>query len=220
MAKTVFVAGASGLTGQALVHLLVKNDEIGQVVCLGRSPLPFSHPKIVSYVVDFENISSEIKGGHADVMYCCLGTTIKKAKSQAAFEKVDKTFVLDLARFAKESKILTFAVVSSIGANAKSSNFYLRTKGLMEQELMRIGIPHTLVFRPSILVGKRTESRLLEKLSIIVMQILSPLMVGPLKNYRPTKVTRLARAMIETSFQKNGSHIIENKEINGFIESE
>lgn len=216
MAKRVIVAGASGLTGQALVHLLANNDQVEQVICLGRSPLPFQHAKIISHVIDFEHVSTELKPYHADVMFCCLGTTIKKAKSQAAFEKVDKTFVLNLADYAKKSKILTFAVVSSIGANAKSSNFYLRTKGQMEQEVLNTGLPNAFIFRPSILVGRRKEPRLLEKFSIILMQFFRPLMAGPLKNYQPTKVTTLARAMMEISFSRNGRQIIENKEINTF----
>ncbi len=216
MNKRVIVAGATGLTGQALVHLLASNDQVEQVICLGRSPLPFQHAKMLSYIVDFESLTNEFDLHHDDVMFCCLGTTIKKAKSQTAFERVDKEFVINLARFAKEANILTFAVVSSIGASAKSSNFYLRTKGLMEQELLSIGMPNTFIFRPSILVGKRNESRLLEKFSIIVMKLLSPLMIGPLKNYQPTKVTTLARAMMEISFSRSGSQIIENKEINTF----
>lgn len=210
-AINALIVGASGLSGTALLQTLVHDDRVAQIFALGRSPLPFSNSKINSQVVDFEHLKINLSELKIDVVFCCLGTTIKKAKHREVFEKVDKEFVVQLARLAKAHQVPNFAVVSSIGAKPTASSFYLRTKRLMEKELISLGIPNTFIFRPSILVGKRNEFRLLERISMLFLIGLRPLLVGAFRRYRPTKVTSLAKAMKYFALHESGLQIIENE---------
>lgn len=210
---TAYIAGASGLTGGLLLQLLLENPVFSSVVALVRTPLPFSDPKLEQKIVDFNQLKPEdFEGGN--YFYCCLGTTIKKAGSKEAFQQVDLNYVDTLAKYSAEAGFSCFAVISSVGADKDSGNFYLRTKGLMEAAVSQYSFEKVLIFRPSLILGSRKEFRFGEAFAATIMKLINPLMAGSLKQYKAIQSAEIARNMLEKSLSKNpGVSIITNREM-------
>ena len=190
------VAGGTGLIGSFLIDWLKRDDEIEAVTAITRREE--SHEgKVFWKKADLGNIE-ELKTAFrdADLCFCCLGTTMKNAGSKAAFRKVDYEYVLNLAQAAKAEDCESFSVVSAIGSDAKSSFFYNQVKGEMEQGLEKIGFERLHIFQPSILLGPRTEKRLGEKLGIIGMKAISPILLGGMSKYKPIQASKVAQAML------------------------
>lgn len=208
---TAYIAGATGLTGGLLLQLLLKDNAFSAVVALLRTPLPFSHPKLEQKIIDFDKPKAEdLEGG--DKFYCCLGTTIKKAGSQEQFQKVDLHYVDKLAKSSSVVGFSTFAVISSVGADKSSGNFYQRTKGLMEEAVSQYNFENVLIFRPSLILGSRKEFRFGEAFAAGLMKVFNPLMLGSLKQYKAIQASEIARNMLEESLtEKTGIHIITNR---------
>lgn len=196
MGRTALVMGASGLVGHELVTQLLAAPAYGTVRVWVRRPLPLSHPKLVQQVVSFDNLDQEQNCLGVDDLFCALGTTMKKAGSPEAFRKVDYEYPLAAARLALAGGVRQFLLVSSAGANAASSVFYSRVKGEVEAAVAAVGLPGFQVFRPSLLLGERQESRPGERLAAAVSRALGFLFVGPLRRYRPISGADVARAMI------------------------
>lgn len=213
--KTAIVLGASGLIGGYCLSHLLEDKNYSKVISLHRRKLENTHPKLVQHIIDFENPEDYINYFKADDVFCCLGTTIKTAGSQAAFKQVDFEYVIESARFSLMNGAKQFLVVSSIGANASSANFYLRTKGRMEEELKKFPFQHIHIFRPSMLLGPRKEFRLGEYIGKVVMKIIGPLMLGPLKKYKAIHAETVAKAMINAANIPGTKpiHIYESDEI-------
>ena len=195
--RIALVAGATGLTGGHLLTQLLKDDRYSRITSLVRKASPKTNRNRLQLVVDFNKLPTLSK---ADDAYCCLGTTIKKAGSQAAFRKVDFEFVVNFARAARNAGAHRFMVVSSIGANAQSSIFYSRVKGEMENALREIGFGALHIFQPSLILGERKEQRAAERLGIAVFNVMGVAMLGPMRKYRPINSTTIAKAMIEAAF--------------------
>jgi uncharacterized protein YbjT (DUF2867 family) len=194
--RTALIAGATGLVGSHCLGHLRASADYGKLIVVTRRRLALkTHSKPEERVVDFDHLSAKDAAG-ADDIFCALGTTIKKAGSQAAFRKVDFDAVVNLARAGIEAGAKRFIVVSSIGANPKSSNFYLRVKGEMEQAVSSLPFEAVHIMRPSLLLGPRQESRPGEQLAQAIMPLLNPLMLGPLRDYRAIPAETVARAMI------------------------
>jgi uncharacterized protein YbjT (DUF2867 family) len=191
------LAGASGLTGQAILQLLLDQPRYDEVVTLDRRVTTPRHSKHRPLQVDFASLSQLPS---CDDAYCCLGTTSKKAGSKEAFCKVDFDYVLNFANAARASGAKQFLVVSALGANASSSVFYSRVKGEMESAISKIRFEAVHIFRPSFLVGAtnqtRDESRPIEGLSIAAFTALSPFLIGPARKYRPISVNTVGQAML------------------------
>jgi uncharacterized protein YbjT (DUF2867 family) len=187
--RTALLIGATGLTGGLLLDLLLAADEYSKVFIYVRKSIQKQHPKLVEQIINYDTIDTAVE---ADDVYCCLGTTIKIAKTKEAFEKVDLHYPLKIGALQKRAGSKQFLVVSAMGANAKSAIFYSRTKGLMEEGLTKIGFESLYIFRPSFIVGDRKVERIGEKIGIIVFKVLSPLMIGGLRNYRPVKAADIA----------------------------
>lgn len=151
-------------------------------------------PPVSVRVVDFAALDA-VEVGAAEVGFCALGTTIAKAGSQAAFVQVDRDAVLAYAKLCQRAGAHTFVLVSSLGADPKSRVFYNRIKGEVEAELAKLGFQHLVIVRPSVLDGARSESRPGEAVAIVVMRVLSPLLVGGLRRYRPSPARQVAAAM-------------------------
>jgi uncharacterized protein YbjT (DUF2867 family) len=134
---------------------------------------------------------------HVDDAFCCIGTTIKKAGSQDAFRRVDYDYVLAFARAAQRAGARQFLLVTALGADPASRIFYSRVKGEIEQAVRQLPFQGIQIFRPSFLMGKRAEARLAERLGIPVARALAPLLVGPLRRYRPIHAADVARAMVQ-----------------------
>ena len=199
MNKTALIAGASGLTGGYLLNLLLESPEYSSVIAYVRKSSGLTHPKLKEIVVDWETLQEPVA---AEDVFCCLGTTIKKAGSQEAFRRVDYDYPLQLAQIQYRGGSQQFLLVSAMGADAKSSIFYSRVKGELENALQSIGYKSLHIFRPSFIAGPRKESRTGEKIGLAIFSILSTLFIGPLKKYAHIQAEHIARAMLRTA-QKN-----------------
>lgn len=202
--KTALIAGATGLVGQALTGLLLQAPEYKEVIVLVRQPVEQwkSHKKLRQVIVDYERLEQQRQELQADDIYCCLGTTIRKARTQENMYRIDVTYPLELARIACEEGATQFLVVSAIGADARSSVFYSRIKGELEQQLAQIGYESLSIVRPSLLLGKRKEFRLGERTGAILARVLSPLFIGPINKYKAISADIVAESMYRIACRK------------------
>jgi len=208
------VIGATGLIGKELVAQLLEKEEFDKVVTLVRKTSGFAHNKLQEIVINFDDPSSYSKYLTGDVLFCALGTTIKKAGSQEAFRKIDFQFVVDFASVAAKNGIKRFSVVSSLGSKPDTSNFYLRTKGEMEKAISTLNFESVYIFRPSLLLGERQETRTGEKIAEFLFKIIRFVFVGKLKRYKPVQGVAVAKAMIDHSISvKQGVNIVESEMI-------
>ncbi len=197
--KTALLAGATGLVGGHLLNALLASEHYEKVIVLARRPLEAKHPKLETVLFDYDQPdAAKVK---ADDVFCCLGTTLKKAGSKAAQYKIDHDYPLEIGKMAKQNGAKQYILVSSIGADAGSSNFYLNTKGTLEQNLQSLGFETFITLRPSFLLGDRSEFRLGEKIGIVLAKITAPLMVGGLRKYRGVEASAVAGAMVHLANQ-------------------
>lgn len=192
--RSALVVGATGLVGTALVKLLCESEEYVAVNVLSRRPLDFSHPKLDVRLCEFDQIA-ECDFEFAHEVFCCLGTTMKKAGSKEQFEKVDFEYPLSVAALAKNKGVGHFIVISAMGANEKAFAYYSRVKGNLERELINMDFPKLSIVRPSLITGNRPEFRLGETVGEKVLKVLNPLLVGPMKKVRSIPAKQIAKAM-------------------------
>ncbi len=217
--KTALVFGFTGLTGGEVTKQLLDDDRYSRVRVFVRRPVNPEHPKLDVVVDDLKevaDIAQKIKG---DELYCCLGTTRRKAGSKAAFEFVDMELPVRIAKVAHANGVKKFLVISSIGADPASRNFYLRTKGRMEEQVDRFNFSQLSVFRPSLLLGKRNEVRPGEEAGKLLYRIFRFLFAGPLKKYRGIEAKKLACAMIKVANGEPGKRIFLSDEIEALADS-
>jgi uncharacterized protein YbjT (DUF2867 family) len=211
--KTAIVVGATGLIGSYVVNILKDKDEFERIIILGRRDIEIQHPKIEVFITDFQDLDKFNFWADADCLFCCIGTTIAVAGTKENFRKVDYGIPKALCPYC-ENYSISFLLVSSVGADKNSSNFYLKTKGETEDAVINSGIKTVHIFRPSMLLGPRKEKRLGEQIGKIFMQITNPLMLGGLKRYKAVKAETVANAMINESLKnESGIFIHENEEI-------
>src|SRR6478735_5237414 len=193
-AAAVAVAGASGLVGREILQGLLADESVAAVHSLGRRELPLTHPKLTQYRVDFKALPALPSVGEA---FIALGTTIKVAGSQAAFRAVDFDAVVAVAKAAKTAGARRLGVVSAMGANPRSTIFYNRVKGEMEEALSALGLDTLVIARPSFLAGDREALgqplRSGEKLALRVSQLLAPVIPA---NYASVDVRSVAKALL------------------------
>lgn len=212
--RTALVAGATGLVGRQCVEELLRDDSYSRIVALVRRPGLLVREKLEEYLIDFERLSEETRLPAVDDVFCCLGTTIKKAGTKEAFRRVDHDYVVFLAKAALASGAKQFLLVSSIGADARSRVFYSRIKGEVEADISALPFRAVQIFRPSMLLGDRTEGRLGEKVAQVVSKPLAFLFVGGLRKYKPIEAKAVARAMVKGAQREpEGVHIYESDEI-------
>lgn len=214
MGKTAIILGASGLTGTLLLKKLLANDNYTSIKLFSRKSIGITNSKISENIVDLLELEKFKDEFTANEVFCCIGTTAKKTPDKVAYKNIDYGIPVKAAKLAKENKIKTFIVVSALGANAKSNVFYNKTKGEMEQAVLEKNIPNTFILRPSIISGKRNETRLFEKIGVLLFKFLQPLMIGKLKKYRAIKAESIANAMITLANSKKiKSQIISSNQI-------
>lgn len=201
--RSALVAGPTGAVGQLLVQQLLANPSYHQVKALTRRPLGFSHPKLVELPLPRANETGVPPELRADDFFCCLGTTLKKAGSRAAFEQVDYHLVLQLARLALAAGAQQMLVVSAAGSSLKALSFYSRVKARMEAAVQALGFTSLHILRPSILIAERSESRPGERLAILAAPLLNPLLMGKLSIYRAISVAEVASAMITLALRNS-----------------
>ncbi len=207
------VIGATGLCGNQCLIQLLNDEAYGSVEIWVRRSCGIVHPKLTEKIVDFGRIS-ETECITAQHVFCCLGTTIKKAGSRENFTRIDHDYVISVARIAERSQVEKFLYISSMGANKNSQNFYLRTKGKVEESLGMLVFPSLVIFRPSMLMGHREEHRFGEQVGKAVMKALGFMFIGKLSKYRGVEASLVAKAMLhEAKKEKSGISIIESDKI-------
>jgi uncharacterized protein YbjT (DUF2867 family) len=213
--KTAIIAGATGLIGKQLLFNLIESEVYDKIIALVRKEIPFHSPKLVQVIVDFDNLPLIADNLKADDVFCCLGTTIRKAGSQEAFKKVDYDYCLNLAKETHINGSKNFFLVSALGANSKSKIFYKQVKGELEEAISKVGFNSFYIFRPSLLLGNRNEFRLGEKIMQIIMKPISKLMFGSMKKYAAIESQQVAKAMywLAITNNKKGTQIISNKQM-------
>ena len=200
---TVAIAGASGVVGARALHHALARHDVERVVAVGRRPLAVQHPKLSSVVVDLQDRDAVAAALPADVgvALCALGTTMKQAGSKEAFRAVDHDAVVAFGAAARARGAVRFVLVSSIGANARAGNFYLRTKAEAEAALAAQGWPGLVVLRPSFIddQGARGDHRLAERLALPVARAVFSV-VGRTSKYAPVTADAIGRAAVRLAF--------------------
>lgn len=192
--RSALVVGATGLVGSSLVKLLCESKEYAAVNVISRRPLDYTHPKLVVKLREFDQIADQdIEFAHE--VFCCLGTTMKKAGSKQQFEKVDFEYPLTIAAIAKNRGIGHFIVISAMGANEKALAYYSQVKGKVEAELIKMDFPQLSIVRPSLITGERQEFRFGETVGDKVLKVLNPILVGPMKKLHSIPADQIALAM-------------------------
>ena len=207
--KTAIVLGATGLIGNLLTHRLIDSPFYEKVKVLVRKSLGWQHPRLQEVVFDFDHPNGLLT--QADDIFCCLGTTMKKAGSKDAFRKVDYQYPLDVARSGLANGAQQLAIVTSMGADTNSTFFYNRVKGEVERDLTALNYPTLLIFRPSPLLGNRSETRFGERLAEGAMRLFDPLI--PAK-YKGVEAAKVANAMLTTTQEGLvGKHVFESDQL-------
>jgi len=191
------VLGSTGLIGKHLLTYLGEKDS--SVIAITRRPIKDIPKNVSSMIIDFDEFLDQGHLPDCKHIYICLGTTIKKAGSQESFKKVDLDYCLGFAKKARESGATTISLVTSIGANADSKNFYLKTKGKLENEIKTMGFDSVNIFQPGLLLGNRDEIRPLEFLGQYGSYLLNMTLLGSAKKYRSIDAKRVARTMVNTA---------------------
>jgi uncharacterized protein YbjT (DUF2867 family) len=217
--RTAIVFGATGLVGNLLLEELEKAGNYQTIKIFVRQTAGISLPVVEEIITDFSNIGglgADLKG---DDLFICLGTTIKKAGSIESMEKVDRDLPVDIAILARKNGVKRVAVVSSIGADPASKNYYLRIKGEMEQGILTTGFEKTVIVRPSMLMGERKERRPGEIAGKVVMKVIKPVLSGKLLKFRAIHGRDVARAMIMLLDKETDKKIYESDDLQKIVKS-
>jgi uncharacterized protein YbjT (DUF2867 family) len=205
--RSALLVGATGLVGSFLLQRLLASERTARVTVWARRGIGKTHPKLKTEIADFERLHE--RRAEAEDVYCCLGTTIKQAGSQAAFRRVDYDYPVALAMAAAAGGAKRLLVVSALGADPDSTVFYSRVKGEMEEAVRAAGVPKTVFFRPSLLVGPREKPRPGEQAGMVIGKLLGPL----LGKYRPIEADTVAAAMLRVAEEDLALQIVENDQI-------
>jgi len=205
--------GATGLIGGYILEYLKGDDVFSSVTVIVRRPIDITHPKVKIKVINFQDEKAFKSAIEAEsIIFCAIGTTQKKVKgNKEKYRQVDFDIPVNAAMYGLEKNCNTYVLVSAIGANAKSSNFYTRLKGEVEDKIIEMTYSSLLIFRPSLLLGDRKEKRLGERIAQMLMPLVSFLMPS---RYKPIQAQDVAKAMVEAAKKKfSGKKIFSYKEI-------
>ncbi len=202
MSRKACLLGATGLIGQHLLQVLLKDAYYEEVHVLVRKALDYSDPKLVVHSIDFSQPAAykpAIQG--AETVFCAIGTTLKKVKGdREAYRKIDYDIPVTAAVTAAEAGVFGFVLVSSIGADAaNNNNFYLKLKGVVEEAVSKQQLPQVHIFRPSLLLGNRSEKRTGERIAQALAPVYSLFLKGSWKKYHPIQADLVARAMLKAA---------------------
>lgn len=211
--RSALLLGATGLVGSHCLELLLEDEHYRLVRVLTRRPLDRRHRKLEARQVDFEQLDAQPAFFHVDDVFCCLGTTMARAGSEAAFRRVDHDYPVKAAELAVNQGAEQFLLVSAIGADPQSRIFYNRVKGEVEAAVKRLPFRAVWVLRPSLLLGERADLRIAERLASAVSRPLSPLLVGRFRRYRPILARDVAIAMVHLARQQGTGGVVESDEI-------
>ena len=213
MGKTAIIIGASGLTGSILLEKILIDDRYETIKLFSRKKIEGLPLKVIQHtgnLLELERFKVEFTG---DEVYCCIGTTTKKTPDKTIYKAIDYGIPVATAKLSKENSIKTFVVVSALGANAKSSIFYNKTKGEMERDVLAQNIVNTYILQPSIIEGNRKEQRIGEKIGLVLFKIFQPFFFGKLKKYQITEAENIAQTMINLANSTSTKKIITSASI-------
>ncbi|MGE7602874.1 NAD-dependent epimerase/dehydratase family protein [Peribacillus sp. NPDC097675] len=212
--KTALILGATGVVGTQLINVLSTNKNYETIHLLSRREFDFKDPICELHIVNFDNLEQYVDLFYVNDVFICLGTTIKKAKTKEAFRKVDYDYVIEAGKLAKVVNVDNLLVISAMGADVKSKFFYSRVKGEMEETLKQLKLNSLHIFRPSILLGDRSELRIGEKVTGTLSSFFKFLLIGPLRPYRAIRAKTVATAMsIAAQSSSTGNHVYHSNEI-------
>ena len=211
--KTALVFGSSGLVGSHLVRLMNKNSNYEKIKLFVRSTSEIKTSKIEIINTDFKNLSNHKEDINGDDCFFCIGTTKKNTPDKDEYRRIEYDIPVEIAKIAKSNSINSFFYVSSGFADAKSSSAYLKNKGQVEEELIKLNFSILGIMRPSFLLGNRKEKRPGEEVGIFFFKIFSPLLLGPLKKMRPIQSEKVAKVMINVANENLKKTIFESNEI-------
>jgi len=196
--EEITLFGSTGLIGGLLLKLLVNDSDYKQIKVISRKSFSLNHKKIIHKTIDFSDYKSLSKSvQNSKIVFAAIGTTQSKVNGDnKEYRKIDFDIIYNIAKACKENKVENFLFVSSSGANSNSNSFYLKLKGEIEKSILDLNLKSTSIFRPSLLLGKRKEKRLGEKIAQIIMPFFSFLMP---ENYKPIKADLVAKSMVNVS---------------------
>ncbi|MBE7685721.1 NAD-dependent epimerase/dehydratase family protein [Tenacibaculum piscium] len=200
--KTAIILGATGLTGGLLLDKLIADENYKTIKVFTRKSTGKASLKVKEFIGDLLLLENFKEDFFADEVYCCIGTTAKKTKDKTRYKNIDYGIPVAAAKLSKENDIPFFVVISAMGANEKSSVFYNKTKGEMEQAVLAQNIKNTYILRPSLIKGNRTETRFAEDLGNCIARIINPFLIGKLAKYKNIKAETIAAAMKNISALK------------------
>jgi len=206
--KKAIVLGSTGMVGSQLVDLLISTSEYAEIITFVRRPSGKIHPKLKEYVVNFDDIQSWSQYIQDNVLFSCMGTTLAQAKSKENQFKIDYTYQYNVAEIASKNEVNTYVLVSSAGANAKSSTFYMQMKGKLDEAVKSLAFKNLIILRPGQLYGDRNEKRMGEKIGLSVMFFLNK--IGILSKYKPIHAMEVAKAMLAAvNKQKSATYTLD-----------
>ncbi|WP_158974797.1 NAD(P)H-binding protein [Cellulophaga sp. L1A9] len=194
--KTAIILGATGLTGGLLLDRLLHDERYEKIKLFSRSSVKISNPKIEEHLIDLLKLEEHKANFTADEVFCCIGTTKKKTPDNEIYKKIDYGIPVAAAKVAKSNGVNTFIVISALGASAKSTVFYNKVKGEMEDAVLEQKFPKVFILQPSLIGGERLEKRTGEWIFKKVMKVVDLVLVGSLKKYRTIAPETIAEAMI------------------------
>lgn len=218
--KTALVFGASGFIGSYLLDELLKNPNYDQVTVVVRKNLSITHPKLKVLLGDLATLPALKEQLRGDDVFIAIGTTRKQTPSEAEYYKIDHDYPVLAARFAKENGAKAVCVVTAVGADPRSPFFYVRTKGEAERDIIALNLDHTLIFRPSMLLGQRKEDRPIERGFIRLWMFINPMLVGPLETWKGIDGRDVAKAMVQAAQRPTDKvKVYQWKEMNALLHS-
>jgi uncharacterized protein YbjT (DUF2867 family) len=214
MSKVALVVGTTGLIGAQLLDLLLGDNRYTRVIALSRKPLAVNHKKLDNVVVDFKQLSEYADRVKADDVFCCLGTTMKQAGSKEAFHKVDFEYPFEIAKMTRKLGAKQYLLITALGANKKSSFYYNRVKGEIEEAIDGLGFESYHIFRPSFLEGNRVYSRAGEDATKVFFKIFGFLVP---KKFKAIDSVKVAHAMLmKVKEESQGKFIHESDVLQSF----
>ena len=214
MQKNVLLIGASGLIGSELVQLLLRDDKIKSLKVFVRKSLAITDQKLREILVDFEHLEDFKHEFQGDALFCCIGTTRKKTPDLAAYKAIDYGIVLAAANLARKNQVPQIHLVSAIGANISSKIFYNRLKGEIEKDVLQLNFPTTVIYQPSMLIGKRSESRPAEFIAQKLMPFFDVFLLGKAQKYHSIEAKKVAESMLDNLHKpKEGATVLSYSEM-------
>lgn len=204
--KSAILFGASGFIGSKLLQKLLESPIYNQVIIVVRKDLKITHPKLKTFIGDYQSLDSLSSHLKADDVFITLGTTQAKVKDKKEYYEIDHDYPLKAAQICQQNGATGLFVVTAIGANADSKSFYLKLKGEVEKHLSELNYQRTGFFRPSMLMGQRHEFRPTEKIFMAVWKVLSPLLGGSLTKYKGITDIQVAQALVAAAQKQSAKN--------------